>query len=44
MRAIILMANFESWSLVVETKGGNHKILKAWKEKHGADVVEGWVK
>ncbi|HBM09815.1 transcriptional regulator [Pseudomonas sp. Choline-3u-10] len=29
---------------VVETKGGNHKILKAWKEKHGADVVEGWVK
>lgn len=28
---------------VVETKGGNHKILKAWKEKHGADKVEGWL-
>lgn len=28
---------------VVETKGGNHKILKAWKEKHGANVVEGWL-
>jgi hypothetical protein len=27
---------------VVETKGGNHKVLKAWKEKHGADVVESW--
>lgn len=27
---------------VVETKGGNHKVLKAWKEKHGAAVVEGW--
>ena len=28
---------------VVETKGGNHKILKAWKEKHGAEKVEGWL-
>jgi len=28
---------------VVETKGGNHKILKAWKGKHGANVVEGWL-
>lgn len=28
---------------VVETKGGNHKILKAWKEKHGAATVEGWL-
>lgn len=28
---------------VIETKGGNHKILKAWKAKHGADVVEGWL-
>lgn len=27
---------------VIETKGGNHKILKAWKAEHGADVVEGW--
>lgn len=28
---------------VVETKGGNHKVLKAWKDKHGASVVEGWL-
>ncbi len=28
---------------VVETKGGNHKVLKAWKTKFGADVVEGWL-
>ncbi|KAA0984025.1 transcriptional regulator [Pseudomonas sp. ANT_J12] len=29
---------------VVETKGGNNKVLKEWKAKHGADVVEGWLK
>lgn len=28
---------------VVETKGGNHKVLKAWKEKHGAEKVESWL-
>lgn len=28
---------------VIETKGGNHKRLKAWKAEHGADVVEGWL-
>jgi hypothetical protein len=28
---------------VVETKGGNHKVLKAWKEKYGAQKVEGWL-
>jgi type IV pilus biogenesis protein CpaD/CtpE len=28
---------------VVETKGGNHKILKEWKAEWGGDVVEGWV-
>lgn len=27
---------------VVETKGGNHKVLKVWKQQYGADVVEGW--
>lgn len=27
---------------VVETKGGNHKILKEWKFKYGAEVVESW--
>jgi hypothetical protein len=28
---------------VVETKGGNHKVLKAWKEQYGAEKVEGWL-
>lgn len=28
---------------VVETKGGNHKVLKAWKEQHGSDTVESWL-
>ena len=29
---------------VIETKGGNHKTLKEWKAKWGADVVEAWAK
>lgn len=28
---------------IVETKGGNHKTLKAWKAEHGSDVVESWI-
>lgn len=28
---------------VIETKGGNHKVLKAWKAEHGAETVEGWI-
>lgn len=28
---------------VVETCGGNHKTLKAWKDEHGAETVESWV-
>lgn len=28
---------------VVETKGGNHKVLKAWKEQYGAEKVERWL-
>src|SRR3990167_2026116 len=28
---------------VVETKGGNNKVLKAWKAEHGAAVVDGWL-
>lgn len=27
---------------VVETKGGNNKVLKAWKQEHGAEVIESW--
>ena len=28
---------------VVETKGGNHKILKEWKSEYGSEVVESWL-
>lgn len=28
---------------VVETKGGNHKVLKGWKAEHGNDTVESWL-
>ena len=28
---------------IIETKGGNHKLLKEWKAEYGADEVEGWV-
>lgn len=28
---------------VIETKGGNHKVLKEWKAKWGSDTVESWV-
>lgn len=27
---------------VVETKGGNHRVLKEWKLKWGGDEVESW--
>lgn len=27
----------------VETKGGNHKVLKAWKEEFGSETVESWL-
>ena len=28
---------------VVETKSANNKVLRAWKEQHGAEAVEGWL-
>nr|WP_284047901.1 histone-like nucleoid-structuring protein, MvaT/MvaU family [Halomonas gemina] len=28
---------------VVETRGGNQKTLKAWKEEHGDETVESWL-
>ncbi|PBP86144.1 histone-like nucleoid-structuring protein, MvaT/MvaU family [Pseudomonas syringae] len=28
---------------IIETKGGNHKLLKAWKNEHGSDTVESWL-
>lgn len=27
---------------VVETKGGNHKVINAWKAKYGAAEVKSW--
>lgn len=27
----------------VETKGGNHSVLKSWKAEHGAAEVESWL-
>ncbi|MCG7598274.1 DNA binding protein [Halomonas sp. McH1-25] len=27
----------------IETRGGNHKTLKAWKDEHGAETVESWL-
>lgn len=27
----------------IETKGGNHKTLKAWKQQYGAETVESWL-
>ncbi|MCE1118450.1 MULTISPECIES: histone-like nucleoid-structuring protein, MvaT/MvaU family [Pseudomonas] len=29
---------------LIETKGGNHRGLKAWKEQYGAQTVESWVR
>lgn len=28
---------------VVETRGGNQKTLKAWKDEHGDETVESWL-
>jgi hypothetical protein len=28
---------------VIETKGGNHKLLKEWKTAHGSSEVESWL-
>lgn len=27
----------------IQTKGGNHTVLKAWKVEHGAEIVESWL-
>jgi len=41
-RAIKVYKNPHSGE-VVETKGGNHKVLKAWKAEYGSDTVESWL-
>ncbi|WP_417663426.1 histone-like nucleoid-structuring protein, MvaT/MvaU family [Pseudomonas sp.] len=28
---------------IIETKSGNHKMLKEWKAKYGSDIVESWL-
>ncbi|TFH86678.1 H-NS histone [Billgrantia azerbaijanica] len=28
---------------VVETRGGNQKTLKAWKDEYGSEIVESWL-
>jgi|TARA_R110000796_G_scaffold222991_1_gene339196 hypothetical protein len=28
---------------IVEIRGGNHKTLRAWKDLHGAEVVDSWL-
>ncbi|MEE1920848.1 histone-like nucleoid-structuring protein, MvaT/MvaU family [Pseudomonas sp. 148P] len=28
---------------IIETKGGNHSRLKAWKSEYGAEIVESWL-
>lgn len=27
----------------IQTKGGNHTLMKAWKAEHGAETVESWL-
>ncbi|MCH4876260.1 transcriptional regulator [Pseudomonas sp. TMW22090] len=29
---------------LIETKGGNHRGLKSWKEQYGASTVESWLR
>lgn len=41
-RAVKLYKNPHSGE-VVETKGGNHKVLKEWKAEYGSDTVESWI-
>jgi len=41
-RVIKVYRNPESGE-IVETKGGNHSQLKAWKQQYGSDTVESWL-
>jgi hypothetical protein len=29
-------------SEVVNTRGGNHKVLRAWRDQYGAEAVQSW--
>ncbi|RRV39250.1 histone-like nucleoid-structuring protein, MvaT/MvaU family [Pseudomonas sp. p106] len=41
-RAVKVYKNPHNGELI-ETKGGNHKLLKEWKQEYGADEVESWI-
>jgi len=28
---------------IVQTKGGNHRVLKAWREQFGVEAVDSWL-
>ncbi len=34
---------YKNPNTVVETKGGNHKVLKAWREQYGVEAVDSWL-
>jgi hypothetical protein len=42
-RVVKVYENPETGELI-ETKGGNHRGLRAWKDQYGAETVEGWVR
>jgi len=42
-RAVKVYENPHTGELI-ETKGGNHRGLKAWKLQYGRDTVEGWLR
>lgn len=41
-RAVKVYKNPHTGS-VVETKGGNHKVLKAWRAQYGSATVDSWL-
>lgn len=42
-RAVKVYQNPHTGELI-ETKGGNHRGLKAWKEQYGAATVDSWLR
>lgn len=41
-RAVKIYKNSHTGEFI-ETKGGNHRGLKAWKEQYGAETVDSWL-
>lgn len=42
-RQVIVYTNPHD-NTIVESKGGNHRTLKAWNDQYGKDVVKTWAK